>query len=108
MKSSIRQRKIFEFKLAAHVAKHALRDGNRRYTISVGTEQFGAKAVVCSEMLLGEYFADIKRMRLKLFCEKRHSKRWRKIANEIMDVLKFSCRYSGFKNLAIGCLQPRR
>ena len=62
----IPQREILEHK-SAHMwvnkrCLEAIADKNS----SVGSEEFAAKAAVCSDVLLGQYFAHIKRMRIKL------------------------------------------
>ena len=57
-------------------------------------------------MLLGEYFAHIKRMRIKLLGEKRGSKRWWKIANEIMDVSSSSAAIPALKSGDLWAYSP--
>ena len=53
---------------------------------SLGAVDFASKAVSCSAILFGKFLSYVARMRDKLLREKRGSKRWWKIANEIMDV----------------------
>ena len=54
---------------------------------AVGTSNFASKAAVRGAVLLSEYFSHIEQTRAKLLGEKRGSKRWWKIASEIMNVL---------------------
>ncbi len=66
---------VNEVCLAAIEAKNA----------SIGTEAFAAAAADCSAVLFGEYLAHVQRMKDKLKQEKRGSKGWWRVANEIME-----------------------
>ncbi len=51
----------------------------------VGSPDFSEQAAVCSRILFGEYLTYVARMRDKLARERRGSKGWWRVANEIME-----------------------
>ena len=51
----------------------------------MGTDEFGSASAECNRILFQEYLLYIKHMRDKLKKEKRGSKSWWRVANEIME-----------------------
>ena len=85
LRQHIPERTLLERKSAHPWVNERCLQAIQRKNESAGTENFSATSLECNRILFEEYLAHIERMRDKLRKEKRGSKRWWRVANQIME-----------------------
>ncbi len=87
----IPRRELYERKSSHPWINERCLEAIRTKNDSAGSERFALQTALCSGVLFEEFVAYTQRMRDKSLGEKRGSKRWWKISNEIMDKSASKC-----------------
>ncbi len=98
LRRHIPEREIIERKTAHPWINERCVEAIRSKNASFGTDNFGVKSAECNAVIFEEFIAYVERMRDKLRKEKRGSKSWWRLTNEIMQKTAKSCQIPALKS----------